>query len=175
MTGYMNEKQEKERVNWLRTALAEQRTNISSFLDRLRGIAVKVGDSLALHTKFLRLMDQVATDREKELDIINEIESIEKRHREMKQMRLLKRADQAEEAKRKRRLKELEGENRQNEDEDEDSPQRLGLFEAVIVYWLFFSDSGFFSSLGGLFSKSKPLAGEPAPQPKADKLEPMVE
>jgi hypothetical protein len=172
----MNEKQEKERVNWLSDALASQRTTISSFLDRLRGIAVRVGDSLSLHTKFMRLMDQVAADREKELGIINEIETIEKRHREMKQMRLLRRADRAEETKRKRRLKELEDANRPDENEDDDeSPERVGALEALLVYWLFSSKSGFLSGLGGLFSKSKPLSGEPTPQLKADKLEPTVE
>jgi hypothetical protein len=171
----MNEKQEKERVNWLSDALASQRANISSFLNRLRGIAERVGDSLSLHTKFLRLMDQVGTDREKELGIINEIETIEKRHRELKQMRLLRRADRMEETKRKRHLKELEEERQGNEADEEQTPERLNLLKALMLYWLFSSKSGFLASIGGLFFKGNPFSGEPAPQPKADKIEPTVE
>ncbi|MFA4994085.1 MAG: hypothetical protein WC521_02135 [Bdellovibrionales bacterium] len=170
----MNIKQEKERVNWLSAALATQRATISSFMDRLRGIAVQVGNSLPLHKKFMQLMDQVADDRDKELGIINEIETIEKRHRELKQLKLLRRADSAEEAKRKRRLKELGEEIRENEKDDEDSPHRLSIVEILTLYWLFSSKSGFFSSLN-FFSKSQLLSGEPMPQPKADKLEPTVE
>jgi len=171
----MSEKQEKERVNWLGDALASQRTNLTSLLDRLKGIAERVGDSLSLHKKFMRLMDQVATDRDKELGILNEIETIEKRHHEMKQMRLLRRADSEAEVKRKRRLKELEGENQNTDNEDENSPERVSALEAILVYCLFSSKSGFLSNLGGLFFKGKPLSGEPMPQPKADKIEPQVE
>ena len=38
-------------------------------------------------------MEQIACEREKELDLINEIEKIEKRHQAMKKARLLKQAD----------------------------------------------------------------------------------
>lgn len=147
MTVPMNEKIEKERINWLGTLLGSQRTNISSLLDRLRGIAVRVGNSLPLHKKFMLFLDQVATDREKELDIINEIESIEKKHRELKQMRLLRRADSIEGAARKRRLKELERENQQKDNEDENSPHRLDLLEIFCVLLAVVLKVGFFLEL----------------------------
>src|ERR1700760_2914828 len=92
MTKYMNSKQASERIGWLGEQLATQRNNMAKILLRLRDIGVRAGVSLGLHRKFMQLMEQIACERDRELDLINEIEQVEKRHREMKQANKLRRA-----------------------------------------------------------------------------------
>jgi hypothetical protein len=167
----MGEKQQKERLNWLSATIAAQRNNISDLLARLRGVAFRFSDSLSLHTKFMKLMDQVAVEREKELDIIYEIETVEKRHLELKKRKLLRHANPETEEKRLRRLNKKDG---KNEKDEEDSPQRLSLAEILAIFWLFSSGNGFFSRFN-FFQKNGPLSGEPMPQPKAEKHDPTVE
>ncbi len=54
---------------------------------------MSAGTNIALHRKFMRLMNQVADIREKELDILHEIEQVEKRHSELRRHNLLRKAD----------------------------------------------------------------------------------
>ncbi len=89
----MNEGQISGRLSWLTATLAAGRTNISQLLSRLKGIAMSAGTNIALHRKFMRLMNQVADIREKELDILHEIEQVEKRHSELRRHNLLRKAD----------------------------------------------------------------------------------
>jgi hypothetical protein len=93
MTYLMNESQITGRLSWLSDLLVVRRNHLQKLFLRLRDIGVRAGNSLALHRKFIRLMEQVAFDREKELDLINEIEDVEKRHHELRKRNLLKRAD----------------------------------------------------------------------------------
>ena len=86
----MNDSQFTGHLGWLSFTLASQRTSIANILLRLKGIGLRAGTSLALHRKFMRLLEQVAGDREKELGILNEIEAVERRHDEMRQRNLLR-------------------------------------------------------------------------------------
>jgi len=89
----MNESQINGRLAWLSSNLAAQRNNLAKILLRLKGIGLRAGTSLGLHRKFMGLLEQIAADREKEIDIINEIEAVEKQHSEMRQRKLLRYAD----------------------------------------------------------------------------------
>ena len=80
------------RLAWLASALAVQRNNLASVLSCLKGLGIRAGTSFALHRKFMLLMEQLACDKEKELNLISEIEAVEKHHQAMKQLRLLRRA-----------------------------------------------------------------------------------
>jgi hypothetical protein len=168
----MNGDRQKEHLNWLHAALAAQRSNVSHFLLRLKGIASRVGENLSLNKKFMRLMDQVAADRDKELDIINKIEALEKRHHQLKKLNLLRRADLEAERRRKILLRKKSEEYREDGEEEEESPHRLSILELFLFYYWFSSrsgsDSGLFS-LFGLFSKSTPLSGEPTPEIESEK------
>ncbi|MFA5040343.1 MAG: hypothetical protein WC464_01745 [Bdellovibrionales bacterium] len=164
----MGIKQQTEHLNWLSATLAAQRNNLSDLLARLRGVAFKVGDSLSIHKKFVKFIDQVAIEREKELDILYEIETVEKQHLALKKLKRLRHADVAAENKRQRNKKLL-----LDEDADKKDPERVSLVELFLLYWFFFSHPTFFSFLGS--SWAKPLSGDPTPQPKADKIEPQVE
>ena len=125
----MNEGQISGRLSWLTATLAAGRTNISQLLSRLKGIAMSAGTNIALHRKFMRLMNQVANIREKELDILHEIETVEKRHSELRRRNLLRKAD-PEAAARTDLIPE-------EQEQDEEKPQRLSLLTlAGILYFL---------------------------------------
>jgi hypothetical protein len=141
----MNKSQLSERVNWLSATLAAQRTNISGFLSRLKGIADRVGTNLSLHRKFLHLMDQVADDRQRELDIIHEIEAVENRHHNLRQHNLLQRIALAAQEKRQRLLEKERDENGNNEEREEETPSRLSLLEIIALLYFFSARSSFFS------------------------------
>jgi hypothetical protein len=147
----MNEQQQNERVNWLGATLAAQRGNISHLLLRLKGIAAHVGTSLSLHKKFMRLINQVADDREKELDLIKEIEAVEKHHHELKELHLLRHADKKAEEKRKLLLKKEKEETPEDKkDKEEDDDMNMLIW---IALWL--------SELNPFSSRSKPDNPEP--------------
>lgn len=90
MSVFMNDIRISGRLGWLSSALVTQRNNLSNTLLRLKDAGLRAGTSLNLHRKFMRLLEQVATDRDKELAILNEIEAIEKQHRAMKRSNLLR-------------------------------------------------------------------------------------
>lgn len=89
----MNEGKIQEHVNWFSFSLAAQRNNLTQLFARLRSIGAKVGTSMAVHHKFIRLMDQVADAQKKELDLLCDIEEMEKRHAVMREQRLLRQAN----------------------------------------------------------------------------------
>jgi hypothetical protein len=130
----MNEGQINGRLGWLSATLSAQRNNISKLLMRLRGV-VHAGTSLALHRKFMRLMDQVADDREKEMGIIHEIEEVEKRHQELKRLHMLREVDPEAKPKPDLAMEELPEDGEDDEDKD-------GLFSFRALFgllWLFSS------------------------------------
>jgi len=131
----MNEGQIQGRLSWLGFALAARRSDITGILLRLRDIGARAGTSLSLHRKFMRLMNQVADDREKERKVIHEIEAVEKRHRELKRFNLLKRADL--EAAPKIKAKPDSVFEDGDEDEDEDKKER-GWFRLLWFLLLFY-------------------------------------
>jgi uncharacterized protein YigA (DUF484 family) len=116
------------RISWLTATLETQRNNIVSILLRLKGIGARAGTSMALHRKFMRFMEQVAHERNKELDIINEIEAIEKRHFELKRRRLLRRA-----------AKEppVSTADLPSEERKEEKPERMSLLTILGLFCLF--------------------------------------
>ena len=89
----MNEKLLGEKISWLGDKLIGKRDILSRMLSRLRAFGESVGGNLGWHKKLSCLMEQIADEREKEVDLIYEIDKMEKRHREMKRARLLKQAD----------------------------------------------------------------------------------
>ena len=81
------------RLSWLTDLLSGQRATLNKLLLRLKDVGARVGTSIALHHKFMRLLEQISFDREKELDLINEIEAVEKQHQQMRQAKRLRQAD----------------------------------------------------------------------------------
>ena len=81
----------KGRLRWLATALTTQRNTIADILSRLRHFGTHGGSAPALRPKFMRLLTQVAVHREKENDILDEIEAMERRHQELKRGKRLRR------------------------------------------------------------------------------------
>jgi|GEM_PF-2786991 hypothetical protein len=150
----MNERQQIEQVNWLSAKLSVQRDKLSSFLLRLKGIAVRVTSGLSLNKKFMRLMDQVAADREKEFDIIREIEDVERRHHELRQHNMLQRIAHEAEKKRKRSLKKENEDYRENEEDKEEDEEGFSLMELLAMLYLFSSQLNPFS--GSKSSKQEP-------------------
>lgn len=89
----MGEKQLQERVGWLGLLLTNQRNNMARLMVRLRDVGLRAGGSVAIHRKFLKMLEQVEFERERELGLIHEIEAVEKKHAELRRMRRLKAAD----------------------------------------------------------------------------------
>ncbi len=80
----MNKTHIKAHLAWLSAALTAQRTILSTILSRLRGFGASAEASPALHPKFMRLLTQAAHHKEKEDNILDEIEAMEKRHQALK-------------------------------------------------------------------------------------------
>ena len=89
----MNETLHNAKLSWLGDIMMSHRHRISKLLLRLRGIAASTGSNLALHKKFMKMMNQVADEHEKEVGILREIETMEKRHKEMKRQNRLRQAE----------------------------------------------------------------------------------
>ncbi|MDR3448519.1 MAG: hypothetical protein P4M15_02000 [Alphaproteobacteria bacterium] len=88
----MNDKLYNARRSWMDDVLRASRNDIADLFLRLKDIGMRAGNNFALHLKFMKMMEQVAFEREKERDIIHEIEQMEKRHRLMRQCNRLRRA-----------------------------------------------------------------------------------
>ena len=112
------------RLSWLGAALAAQRNNLVALLLRIKGLVVSGGCTM-LHGKFLKLMQQVAADQTKELDLIHEIEAVEKRHQILRKMRKLRVASPV-------KTKET-----QPLAEPEPIPPRQGLLKLLVLFYLF--------------------------------------
>jgi hypothetical protein len=89
----MNDKQLNARLGWLSLTLTHQRNILAKALLRLQSVGARLSVSLGLQKKFVRLMEQIAYDKEIEKDILVEIEEVEKRHQELKARKMLRRAD----------------------------------------------------------------------------------
>ena len=87
---FLNTRQIREYLNWISSALDAQKGKIGRLLLRLKDVGLRAGTGFALHKKFVRLLQQVAIDQEKELDILNEIEAVERRHEELRKKKLLR-------------------------------------------------------------------------------------
>src|ERR1700722_5984226 len=78
MTAYKNDT---SRLTWLLAALAAQRDKLANLLCRLTGLGTPGAMNPSIFGKFLRLLEQVAAEREKEMRILDRIENVEKLHR----------------------------------------------------------------------------------------------
>ena len=88
----MNKTHIKARLIWLSATLTAQRSILSTLLSRLRGFASSAETSPSLHPKFMRLLTHAAHHKNKEDDILDEIEAMEKRHQALKKRKGLRRA-----------------------------------------------------------------------------------
>ena len=127
----MNKDQISGRLSWLADALAVRRNDIASAFLRLKGLGVQVRNSLSFPRHFVSLMEQIAADREKELDILHEIETIEKKHDELKTNKLLRTASPAP-------LPQVEP---LSCEDNEEKPDGFGLTR-ILALLAFFSSSG---------------------------------
>ena len=137
MTNSMCEKIILEKLSWLGDLLTGKRLMIDRLFLRLRAFGESVGNSLGWHTKVAHLWEQIACEREKELDLIFEIETIEKRHREMKQLKLLKQADA-----RLAEKKIAEPEFASAQEDDEDEEESFGLLKLLGLLYFFAPNFG---------------------------------
>ncbi|MDE2030384.1 MAG: hypothetical protein KGI97_07465 [Alphaproteobacteria bacterium] len=124
----MNATELRGRMSWLGETLAVQRNNIQKILLRLKDIGMRAGANMALHRKFLNLLEQVAEDRNKELGILNDIEDMEKRHALMRKRKLLRRAGDAPLP---------QPANDLAPEPEEEKPERSGLLKWVVLWMLF--------------------------------------
>ncbi len=98
--------QRKQSIDWLKADLEMRKDKTFSLLWRLRGVTARLGTAgLSLHKKFIRLVGQFAEGRQKELDLIYKIETLEKYHQELRQKKKLKRVAALYEKKNRNRLK----------------------------------------------------------------------
>jgi len=88
----MNEKGIKSYLTWLGDNLMVRRRSVLSMLDRLRDVCMKAGSHLYLYKKFMKLLEQISGEREKEIYLIDEIQAVEKKHAEMRKQKKLRRA-----------------------------------------------------------------------------------
>src|ERR1700744_2537547 len=77
----MSAANQSSRLAWLAAALSEQRHKISCLLGRIADLGGIHGMKPKAFTKFLRMLDQVAADKDEEVRIISEIDAIERKHR----------------------------------------------------------------------------------------------
>jgi hypothetical protein len=69
------------RRDWLAAALSERRSRIVELMRRLAGLGAPGSIKPELFHKFLELMGQIADERDKEIDLIGQIETVEEKHR----------------------------------------------------------------------------------------------
>jgi hypothetical protein len=89
---FSTQSQINKQLSWLGLSLAAQRNNLAKTLCCLKGIGARAGTSLFLRKSFTRFLEQVAIDKQKELDLLNEIDAVEKQHDHLRQRKLLRRA-----------------------------------------------------------------------------------
>jgi hypothetical protein len=66
---------------WLAAALGGQRNRIIDLIRRMTSLGSPGGMNPRIFGKFLRLLDQVASARDREIGILDRIEAIEEQHR----------------------------------------------------------------------------------------------
>jgi hypothetical protein len=129
----MNDSQLQGRIGWLSVILGGNRARLTDLLRRLRGVAASAGASLGLHKKFIHLLEQIQVEREKELDLIDEIEAVEKQHELRRKNKLLRQVSregkcEAEQAGLRPRSKALEAEK---------EPSRTPAWKIIALFLLF--------------------------------------
>src|SRR5690242_17830814 len=78
------------RVSWLAEQLGTQRTTLAGFLRSLSSLGVPGNMKPSRFRKFILLLNQVATEKEKATALISEIEAIEQQHRFAKKQHRLR-------------------------------------------------------------------------------------
>ena len=76
----MSKPNESGRLAWLKAALGAQKHKIVSLLGRLSDFAASVSGKPKVFNKFLFMMNEVAVARDHEVEILSEIEAVEKKH-----------------------------------------------------------------------------------------------
>lgn len=76
----------------LSAALAGQKNALADLLHRLVGMGPTDGMKGSVFRKFLRTLEQISFEKEKELELIHRIEAVETRHRIQRKHKKLKRA-----------------------------------------------------------------------------------
>jgi hypothetical protein len=94
----MATKQESNRVAWLSARLGTHTHRIMSLLGRLGDLGVIQMLKPALFQKFLNLMEQISAEKDKESDVISEIEAIERKHRNFRKEGRLQYSDRSHKA-----------------------------------------------------------------------------
>lgn len=94
----MAAQQESSRVAWLSARLGTHTHRIMSLLGRLGDLGVMQMLKPALFQKFLNLMEQIAAEKDKESDVISEIEAIERKHRTFRKEGRLQYSDRSHKA-----------------------------------------------------------------------------
>lgn len=115
-------------LSWLNAVLAARRGGLSALLLRLKDIGMRMGANTILHKKFMALLDQVAIEREKELDILNDIEEVEKFHAQQRRNKLLRQAANDDGPRPKMASFKME--------QPEEKPARSGLLKWVLLFGL---------------------------------------
>ncbi len=124
----MNEAQIQGRLSWLYQGMEARRNDIARLLRQAAGVCAFIATNFSIHKKFLELMDQIAEEKEKEYEILHEIETVEKNHAEMKRGNRLRQADPA--------LAEKPSDAAMFEEEEK--PKRSN-FLKILLLFLFFS------------------------------------
>ncbi len=105
------------RISWLAAAWGAQKAKVMSLLGRLGDLGSREDMKPNVFAKFLHILGQIANERDKEVDILSEIEAIERKHRIQREHGALKRVE-AEPA---------DTMNRECEDEWDEECERPGL------------------------------------------------
>lgn len=123
--GVMNEKGIKGYIAWLGDNLLARRHSLAALLERMRDVCMHAASNLSLYKKFMKLLEQVAGDREKEIFLIDEIEAVERRHAEMRKMKLLRRAQVSSSDK-----------DAAHQNDQPEQPQRSGIWKLIGMFYL---------------------------------------
>lgn len=160
-TGHKEERKLEKQVNWLTAALGAQRGGLYTLVLRLKSLAEQTGESFSIHKKFMRLMNQVANERQKELKIIDKIEAIEKKHKELRRRNLLQRIAAKLEREHKLLKERLEKEGAlPRRDCKEECAKPLSALGMVILFFLFARRPLlFYKTWGSLKTKKIPTRG----------------
>jgi len=116
--------QTSSRLSWLTASLGERRSRLTSILRRMVGLGEPGAMKSSIFGKFLNLIEQVAGERDKEMELMSQIDAIEQKHRFMRDHHKLERADPDFESKPK---KEFDHEDDCEEDNEKSKEMGFGL------------------------------------------------
>jgi hypothetical protein len=80
---------------WLASVLADKRTRIAHLFAEIAGLGSPATMKPAIFRRFLALLTQIASEKEKEIDFIDHIEAVELKHRFRRDHNQLEHADSA--------------------------------------------------------------------------------